>query len=93
MYVTPRPDVNDDPLCAVRLAFVGMLSYAAVLVINPALPPIIAALPVGLIGAQRKAFSTGKAIGGPLAMIVLTWVMAWLVQELRSMPLVYVGAM
>lgn len=93
MYITPRPDANDDPLFALRLAFVGMLSYAAVLVINPALPPIIAALPVGMIGAQRKAFSAGKAIGGPLAMIVLTWIMAWLVNELRVMPLVYIGVM
>ncbi|MCK0163252.1 FUSC family protein [Marinobacter sp. S6332] len=93
MYVTPRPEANDDPLYAVRLAFVGMMSYLAVVLINPALPPIVAALPVGLIGAQRKAFSAGKAIGGPLAMIVLTFVMAWLVQQLRPMPAVYVLVM
>lgn len=93
MYVTPRPDVNDDPLFAVRLATVGMLSYAAVALLNPALPPIIAALPVGLIGAQRKAFSLGKALGGPIAMIVMAWLMTWVVEQLRPMPLVYVGAM
>ncbi|TDB03300.1 FUSC family protein [Halomonas marinisediminis] len=93
MYVAPRPDVNEDPLFAVRLATVGVLSYIAVLVINPTLPPIIAALSVGMIGAQRKAFSMGKAIGGPLAMIVLTYAMAWLVQALHSMPLVYIGVM
>lgn len=57
------------------------------------LPPIIAALPVGLIAAQRKAFSPGKAIGGPLAMIVLVYAMTWLAQWLRPMPLVYIGAM
>jgi len=93
MYVTPRPDVTEDPLYAVRLATVGMLSYAAVALLNPALPPIIAALPVGLIGAQRKAFSLGKALGGPIAMIVMAWLMTWLVEQLRPMPLVYVGAM
>ena len=93
MYVTPRPDVNDDPLYAVRLAVVAMLSYLAVALLNPGLPPIIAALPVGIVGSQRKAFSIGKAIGGPVAMIVLTALMTWLVEWLRPMPLVYVGAM
>lgn len=93
MYVTPRPSVADDPLYAVRLAMVGMLSYAAIPLLDPALPPIIAALPVGLIGGQRKAFSLAKAIGGPVAMIVLSYLMTGVVEWLRPMPLVYVGAM
>lgn len=91
MYVAPRPRVEDDPLYAVRLAFVAMMSYVAVSILNPALPPVIAALPVGLIGAQRKAFSTAKAIGGPLSMIVMVYAMTWLVEMLRPMPLVYIG--
>ena len=93
MYVTPRPSVADDPLYAVRLGVTGMLSFAAIPLLDPALPPIIAALPVGLIAAQRKAFDPGKAIAGPLAMIVLVYVMTWFVDLLRPMPLVYVGAM
>lgn len=93
MYVPPRPDVRDDPLYAARLAFVGTMAYAAIPLINPALPPIIAALPVGLIAAQRKAFNPGKAVGGPVAMIVMAWVFTWIVTELRPMPVVYIGAM
>ncbi len=93
MYVTPRPNVDDDPLYAVRLAMTGMLAYFAIVLIDPALPPIIAALPVGLIAAQRKAFSPIKAIAGPISMIVMAYVMTWFVQQLRPMPLVYVGAM
>lgn len=93
MYVTPRPSADDDPFYAVRLGLTGMLSFAAVPLLDPALPPIIAALPVGLIAAQRKAFSPGKAIGGPVAMIVLVYAMTWLIELLRPMPLVYVGAM
>ncbi len=93
MYVTPRPDESEDPLYAVRLAAAGMLAYAAIPLLDPALPPIIAALPVGLIAAQRKAFSLAKAIAGPLAMIVMAYVMTWFVELLRPMPLVYVGAM
>lgn len=93
MYVTPRPGIDSDPLYAVRLGVTGMLSYAAIPLLDPALPPIIAALPVGLIAAQRKAFSPGKAIGGPVAMVVLVYAMTWLLEWLRPMPLVYVGAM
>lgn len=93
MYVTPRPNLDDDPLYAVRLAAIGMLAYAAIPLLNPALPPIIAALPVGLIAAQRKAFNPGKAIAGPIAMMVMAYVMTWFVETLRPMPMVYVGAM
>lgn len=93
MYVTPRPSVDDDPLYAVRFGVTGMLAYAAIPLLNPALPPIIAALPVGLIAAQRKAFNPITAIAGPIVMIVLVYIMTWLVETLRPMPLVYVGGM
>ena len=93
MYVTPRPDINEDPNYAVRLGLIGVLAYAAIPIINPALPPIIAALPVGLIAAQRRAFSPIKAIAAPIVMIVLVYVMTWFVEQLRPMPGVYVGAM
>lgn len=93
MYITPRPNAATDPLYPVRLAATGMLAYAAIPLLDPALPPIIAALPVGLIAAQRKAFNPGKAIAGPIVMIVLVYLMTWLVDLLRPLPLVYVGAM
>ncbi len=93
MYVTPAPDSRDDPLYAVRLGVTGLLAYAAVAILDPALPPIIAALPVGLIAAQRKAFNPLKAMAGPLTMIVAALLMAWFVEQLRPMPLVYSGAM
>lgn len=93
MYITPRPHVDDDPNYGIRLGLTGTLAYAAIPLINPALPPIIAALPVGLIAAQRRAFEPGKLVGGVVAMIVLPWIMTWLVQALRPMPLAYVTAM
>lgn len=92
MYVTPRPVVDEDPLYAVRLALTGMLAYAAVPILNPALPPIIAALPLGLIAAQRKAFNPIKMIAGPLVMIVMVYAATWFFEQLRPMPVVYVGA-
>lgn len=92
MYVPPAPDVQDDPLYAVRLASAAMLSYAAIAILDPALPPVVAALPVGIIGSQRKAFNWGKAIGGPVVLAVMTALMTQVVEWLRPMPLVYVGA-
>lgn len=93
MYVTPRPDVNEDPLYAVRLGLTGVLAYAAIPLLNPALPPIIAALPVGLIAAQRRAYNPIKMIAAPIVMILLVYLMTWFVEQLRPLPLVYVGAM
>ena len=92
MYVTPRPEVEDDPLYAVRLGLTGMLAYAAVPILNPALPPIIAALPLGLIAAQRGAFNPIKMIAAPVVMIVMVYIGTWVFEQLRPMPLVYVGA-
>lgn len=52
MYVTPRPTAKNDPHYALRLGLIGALAYLAVALLNPALPPIITALPIGLIGAH-----------------------------------------
>ncbi len=93
MYVTPRPVLHEDPLYAVRFAAIGTLAYAAIPLLDPGMPPIIAALPLGLIAAQRKAFDPIKGIAGPIAMIVMAFALAWLVNFLRPMPLVYLGAM
>ncbi|WP_281984974.1 FUSC family protein [Thalassorhabdomicrobium marinisediminis] len=93
MYVTPRPVLSEDPLYAVRLGLAGALAYAAIPILNPALPPIIAALPVGLIAAQRKAFNPVRMLAAPAVMILLVYVMTWFVEQLRPMPVVYVGAM
>ena len=90
MYVTPRPDASDDPNYGIRLGLTGTLAYTAIPLLDPALPPIIAALPLGLIAAQRKAFDPAKLVGGGVAMIVLPWIMTWLVEWLRPMPLAYV---
>ena len=90
MYVTPRPDFREDPNYGIRLGLTGAFAYAAIPLLDPVLPPIIAALPVGLIAAQRRVFDPAKLIGGVVAMIVLPWIMTWLVVSLRPMPLAYV---
>ncbi|WP_432256344.1 hypothetical protein [Limimaricola sp. AA108-03] len=89
MYVTPRSVLSEDPLYAVCLA----LTFATIPILNPALPPIIAALPVGLIVAQRGTFNPARMLAAPVVMILLVYVMTWCVEQLRPMPVVYVGAM
>ena len=89
MYVAPRPDPVEDPVFGIRIALTAALAYLAAAVFDPALPTMVAALPIGLIGGQRAAFSMGKAVGGPAAMIVLCYLMVWFVEFLRPMPLVY----
>lgn len=93
MYVTPRPDRHEDPLFAVRLALTGALAYAAIPLLDPALPAVIAALPVGIVASQRRAFVPAKAVAGPLVLIVLVFAMTWAVERLLPMRMVYVGAM
>jgi hypothetical protein len=93
MYVIPRPDAREDPNYGIRFGLTGALAFAAIPIIDPVLPAIVAALPVGLIGGQRRAFSLAKAIAGPVTMILIVWLMSALVQWLRPLPLVYLGAM
>jgi len=93
MYVTPRPDAHEDPNFGIRLGLVGAMSFAAIPIIDPNMPSIVAALPVGLIGAQRKAFNLSSATAGPLTVIVVAWLMTALVEWLTPLPLVFIGVM
>ncbi|AVL52444.1 FUSC family protein [Roseobacter denitrificans] len=93
MYVTPAPDADNDPLYAVRFGLTGMLGYAAVAVFNPVLPAVMAAMPLAIIAGQRKAFNPVAAIAGPVVLIAMAFVTAWMVEQLLPMPLVLIGAM
>lgn len=93
MYITPRPHLADDPLFAVRMGMAGALAYLAVALLNPALPPVIAALPVGLIIALRMKFVPAKGLAGPIVFALVVWLLAFLCEWLRPMPLVYVLTM
>ncbi|MFP7674575.1 FUSC family protein [Marivita sp. S0852] len=93
MYVIPRPRLADDPLFGVRLGLTGALSYAAVPIMDPLMPTIMAALPVGMAAVQRKAFAPVKVIAGPIAVCVLATLMAWFVAWMHPLAVVYAGSM
>lgn len=92
MYVTPRPEARDDPLFALRVALIGALSYAAIPLVNPALPAVIAALPLAMIAGQRKAFVPARALAGPVVLIVMVFAVSWVVERLLAMPVVFLLA-
>lgn len=93
MHVAPRPDADADPLYGIRLGLTGALSLAAIPLLDPVLPTVVAALPVGLIAAQRQTFSLVRIGAGPAAAAVLAILMAWFVIWLQPLPVVYAGAM
>ncbi|ABV94028.1 conserved hypothetical protein [Dinoroseobacter shibae DFL 12 = DSM 16493] len=93
MYVAPRPDAAEDPLYGIRLGLTGALAFAAIPLLDPVMPTIVAALPVGLIAAQRRAFSPVRVFAGPIAACIIAVLMAWFVVWLQPMAVVYAGAM
>lgn len=86
MYVAPRPRLKDDPYFAVRLALLCVISFAAVQWIEPVLPALVVALPVGLLAAQRKRFDPLLSIGAAVFFIAILWIMTLLVQLTHEVP-------
>ncbi|TDL78144.1 FUSC family protein [Palleronia sediminis] len=92
MYVIPRPSVRDDPHFGIRLGLVGALSVLAAAWLDPVMPTITAALPVGLVAAQRKAPAPLGIVVAPLAVCVLATVLAWFVTWVHPLAVVQAGA-
>jgi hypothetical protein len=92
MYVAPRPDYRNDPNFPLRMAFLAAISVAMISFIMPAMPPLLASLPVGLMAGMRKTFDPKKAIGGPLALIVMIWLMSGLLTLLMPWPATFLIA-
>lgn len=93
MYVTPRPRRDDDPYHAVRLGLTVAICFIAIAVWRPAMPPLLVALPLGLIASQRKAFDPVRAIAGPLGFIATVWIIAYVVAATRETPAVTMAIM
>ncbi|ETA49423.1 FUSC family protein [Ponticoccus alexandrii] len=72
-----RPSADDDPHYGIRPGLTGPPSYAALPLLDPALPPIVAA----------------RLLSRVAAMITRPWIMTWLADALRPVPLDYVIAM
>ena len=93
MYVAPRPLLADDPLFAIRLAFAAALGFVLAPLLQSSIPALMAALPVGLMAGNRKAFDPRKVFGAPIAFLVMVWFMSSLVSLTRPMPMVLIVLM
>ena len=87
MYVAPRPHVDDDPLFAVRLSSAAVVGFGLAILLQSPMPMLPPALIVGLMAGMRKAFDPKKAVGGPVAMIIMVILISGLVELARPMPL------
>ncbi len=90
MYVAPRPKAINDPLFAVRLAFACAIALLVSIVIQSQMPMLVPALTVGLMAGMRKAFDMKKALGGPVALIVIISLFYYLMSLLHGMPVLAV---
>lgn len=86
MYIAPRPDVNDDPLFAIRLAGMGLIAFALIPFLQPQVPSVLVSLPIGLLAGMRRSFNPAKAFGGPIAFVMMIWLLSGIVELLRPMP-------
>ncbi len=90
MYVAPRPSRRDDPNFPVRMALLAAISVGLIPFVMPSMPPLMAALPVGLMAGMRKAFDPKKAIGGPVALIGIIWIMSFVLPMFMPWPAAFV---
>ena len=92
MYVSPRPSFRDDPNFPLRMALLAVISVGAIPIVMPSMPALMAALPFGLMAGMRKAFDPKKAIGGPLALIMMIWLASGVLTLLMSWPVAFLTA-
>lgn len=90
MYVAPRPRHEDDPLFPVRLASGAVVGFILAVILQSPIPALPPALIVGLMAGMRMAFDPKKALGGPIAMIVMVTAAAGMAELARPMPMVLV---
>lgn len=93
MYVTPRPQAEDDPLFAVRLASAAALGFLIAVVLQSPMPMLTPALTVGMMAGMRKRFDAKKAFGGPAVMIAMIIIFSGMVSLTRPMPALLISVM
>ena len=93
MYVTPRPQAEDDPLFAVRLASAAALGFLIAVVLQSPMPMLTPALTVGMMAGMRKRFDAKKAFGGPVVMIAMIIIFSGMVSLTRPMPALLISVM
>ncbi|MFT4012754.1 MAG: hypothetical protein QM682_04995 [Paracoccus sp. (in: a-proteobacteria)] len=87
MYVAPRPEYDDDPWFAVRLALLPVIGFVMGMLLQSPMPMIYPVLLFSLPASARKAFNPGRNFGAPVMFSGMLWIMSWVVVFFGPIPL------
>lgn len=91
MYIAPRPTFEDDPLFAVRLAIVPIVSFAIGMMVQSPMAMLYPTLAVSLVAGHRKALSITRALAAPIMLGGMIWVMSFFVELFMGLPGLLLG--
>ena len=86
MFVAPRPQIDDDPLFAVRIASAAVVGFVVGIALQSPMPMMYPLLFIGLMAGMRMAFDPKKALGGPISLIAMLWLIGLLVSATINLP-------
>lgn len=90
MFVAPRPEIEDDPLFAVRIASAAVVGFVVGIALQSPMPMMYPLLFIGLMAGMRMAFDPKKALGGPISLIAMLWLIGLLVSATINLPVLMV---
>ncbi|MET3924257.1 hypothetical protein [Devosia sp. 2618] len=93
MFIAPRPELDDDPLFAVRVGLMPLIGFVMALLLQSPLPMIYPTLMFSLLAGNRKAFNPGRVFAAPIVFGGALWIMSGIVLMLQGMPSVLVIVM
>lgn len=93
MFIAPRPEVEDDPLFAVRLALMPVAGFAIGIALQSPMMMIYPTMMYSLMATNRKAFDIKRALGAPVIFSAMLWIMSGMFGLFYQTPLALIAAM
>jgi hypothetical protein len=93
MYVALRPEIDDDPLYAVRIAIMPLIGILLGMALRSPMPMIYPTLMFSLLAGNRKAFDPGRVFAAPIVFGAALWIVSGVVVALQGVPLLLIAAM
>lgn len=93
MFIAPRPELDDDPHFAVRIALMPLIGLVLAMLLRSPLPMIYPTMMFSLIAGNRKAFNPGRVFAAPVVFGAALWLMSGVVVMLQGIPPVLITVM
>jgi hypothetical protein len=90
MFIVPRPNPDDDPLFAIRVAFMPVIGLLIGMALRSPLAMIYPTLMFSLLAGNRKAFDPKRVFAAPIMFGGMLWVMSGIFLLLQGIPTVLV---